>query len=85
VDRRAAGTGGDAGLAQHGHRLTFLQGALERAQLGVDLRERVQLGEDQRVVACSEAMQVEDETAEIAVGQLARLAQKARTPTCPSS
>ena len=51
---------------------------LERAQLGVDLAERVQLGEHERVVALAEAVQVEDEPAEVAVGELARLAQEAR-------
>ena len=51
---------------------------LERAQLGVDAGERAQLGEHQRVVALSEAVQVEDEPAEVAVGELARLAQEAR-------
>ena len=64
VDRGAAGAGGDAGLAQDRHRLALCQGGLERAQLGVDVAERAQLGEHQRVVALAEAVQVEDQPAE---------------------
>ena len=78
VDRRAARAGGDAGVAQDGHRLVLGEGAFERAQLDVDLAERRELGEHERVVALAEAVEVVDQTAEVAVGELARLAQEAR-------
>jgi hypothetical protein len=81
VDRRAAGTCCDAGLAQDGHRPTLSQHAFERTQLGIDMGDRCQLGEDQRVVALSEAVQVEDEAPEIAIAELARFAQKTRAPS----
>ena len=77
VDRGAAGARGDAGLAQDGDWPALLQGAFERAQLGVDVAERGQLGEHEGVVALPEAVQVEDQAAEVAVGELARLAQEA--------
>jgi len=77
VDRRASGAGGDAGLVQDGHGPTFLQSGLKRGQLGVDLAERVQLCHHQRVVALPEAVQGEDQAAEVAVGELTRPAQKA--------
>ena len=78
MDRRAARAGGDAGVAQDGHRLVLGERAFERAQLGVDLAERRELGEHERVVALAEAVEVEDQAAEVAVGELARLAQEAR-------
>jgi hypothetical protein len=85
VDGGAAGAGGDARFAQNGDGHAFFQGVLQRAQLGVDVAEGVQLGQHQRVVALPEAMQVEDQPAEVPVGQLARLVQEARasarTPT----
>ncbi len=56
VERRTARAGGDAGFAQDGHGLVLSQGALQREQLGVDVPERVQLGDDERVVALSEAV-----------------------------
>ncbi len=80
MDRSAARTGRDAGLAHDRHRLALLQGGLERAQLTIDVAEGGELGDHQRVVAPAEAMQVEDQAAEVAVGQLARLAQKPRAP-----
>ena len=45
--------------------------------LGVDVSERRQLRQHQRVVALAEAMQVEDEASEVAIGELACLAQEA--------
>ena len=78
MDRGAAWAGGDAGVAQHRHRLVLGEGAFERAQLGVDLTERAELGEHERVVALAEAVQVVDQPAEVAIGELARLAQEAR-------
>lgn len=54
------------------------QAVFESAQLGVDLAQRRELGEHQRVVALAEAVQIEHEPTEIAIGKLARLAQKAR-------
>jgi hypothetical protein len=80
VDRRAARTSRDAGLAQDRHRLALLERGLEHAQLAVDVAEGRELGDHQRVVALAEAMQVEDQPAQVAVGELARLAQKACTP-----
>ncbi len=50
---------------------------LERAQLVVDLAERAQLGHHQRIVSLSVAVEGEDETAEVAVGELAGPSQKA--------
>ena len=81
VDRGAARAGGYPGLAQHGDRLGARAAPLDRAQLAVDLAERVQLGEHQRVVALAEAVQVEDEAAEVAVGELAGPAQETRPPS----
>ena len=80
VDGGAARTGGDAGLAQHGDRLALLQRAFERAQLAVDAIEHAQLGDHQWVVALAEAVQVEDQPAEVAVGELTGLAQEAHAP-----
>ena len=57
--------------------------ALERPQLAVDVAERVELRQHERVVALAEAVQVEDEAAEVAVGQLAGPAQEAGTPPRP--
>ena len=78
MDGGAARAGGDAGLAQDGDGLALAEGGFERAQLGVDVPERGELGQHERVVALAEAVQVEDEPAEVAVGELARLAQEAR-------
>ncbi len=78
MDRRAAGARGDAGLAQHGDGPTFSQRVFKCTQLGIDVSERRQLGEDQSVVALSEPVQVEDQAAEVAVAELACLAQEAR-------
>jgi len=78
VDRRAPRAGGDAGFTQDRERVALLQGALQRAQLGVELADRAQLGEHQRVVALAEPVKVEDQASEVAVGELARLAQEAR-------
>jgi hypothetical protein len=74
VDRGAARAGGDARLAEDCHRASFSQSRLDRPQLPVDVAESAQLCEDQRVIALAEAVQVVDEAAEIAVGEL----------TCPS-
>ena len=79
VDRRAPRTSCDAGLPQDGHRPTLPQHAFQRAQLGVDVPERRQLGENQRVVALPEAVQVEHQPAKVAIAELARPAQEART------
>jgi hypothetical protein len=77
VDRGTPWASVDPRLAQNGHRLALLQGGFQRAQLRVDLAQRAQLGEHELVVALSEAMQAEDEPSEVAVGELARLAQEA--------
>jgi hypothetical protein len=64
--------------------LTILQRVLDSAQLGVDLAEPVQLGRDQLVAPTAEAMQVEHETAEVAIGELthgAQVPQAAAQPT----
>jgi hypothetical protein len=74
MNRRAARTGGDAGVAQDRHRLALGERGFERAQLGVDVPERAELGDHQRVIALAEAVQVEDQPAEVAIGELASLA-----------
>jgi hypothetical protein len=81
VDRGAARAGADAGLAENRHRGTLSQRRFERAQLAVDVAEGVQLVEDERVVSLAEAVQVEDEPAEIAIRELAGLAQEAHAPS----
>jgi hypothetical protein len=85
VDRGAARAGGDAGLAQDGDGATLAECAFQRPQLGVDMPDRGQLGEHQRVVALAEAMQVEHEPTEVSVGELTRLAQEPRTATCATA
>jgi hypothetical protein len=76
VDRSAARTCGDAGLAQDRHRPPVGEHVFQSPDLPVDLPERGELCEHERVVALSEAVQVEDEAAEVSVGELSRLAQK---------
>lgn len=73
VNGGAAGAGGDSGFAQDRDGVALLQGPLKGAQLAVELLEDVQLGDHQGVVALAEAMQVEHQSAEVAVGELARL------------
>ena len=85
VDRRAARAGGDTGFAQDRDGLALGQRRLQRAQLGVDVPERVELGDHQSVVALAEAVQVEDEAAEVAIGELTCLAQEARAPAHASA
>ena len=80
VDRGAARACRHARLAQDGHGAALGQGSFEGAQLGVDASDRLELGEHQLVVASAEPVQVEHEPAEVAVGQLARLAQEPHTP-----
>ena len=58
-----------------------MQHPFELAHLAVDLAQHRQLGEHQLVVALAKAMQVEHESAEIAIGELACLTQEARPPT----
>ncbi len=65
--------------------LALAQGAFDRAQLAVDVAERRQLGEHERVVALPEAVQVEDESAEIAIRELACLAQEAQAAARPTA
>jgi hypothetical protein len=79
VDGRAAGACGDPRHAQDRYGLALSERGLERAKLAVDLTERAQLREHERVVSLAEAMQVEDQATEVAIGELAGLAQKART------
>jgi hypothetical protein len=74
VDGGAARACRDTGFAQDRHGLMLIEGGLQRAQLRVDLAERAQLGDHQSVVALPEAVQVEDQPAKVAVGELARLA-----------
>jgi hypothetical protein len=81
VNRGAARAGGDPNFAQHCHRPTIVQAVFESAQFGVDLAQRRKLGENQRVVALAEAVQIEYEPTEIAVGELACLAQEAGAAT----
>jgi hypothetical protein len=74
VDRRAARAGGDARLAQDRQAAALLEGCFQGAHLRVDLPQRRQLGEHERVVAPTEAVQVEHQAAEVAVCELTRLA-----------
>jgi hypothetical protein len=83
VDRGAAGAGGHAGFVQDRHGPALLEGALELTQLGIHLAESAQLGEDQRVVALSEAVQVEDQAAQVAVAELPCFAEEAQAPAHP--
>jgi hypothetical protein len=66
-------------LAQRGDASALLESPFQRAQLAVDRRERPELGQYERVVALREAVQLEDQTAQIPVGELARPAQEAQT------
>jgi hypothetical protein len=77
VDRRAARAGSESSLAQDRHRLALAQGRFERTQLGVYVAQRAELAQHELVVSLVEAMQVEHEPAEVAVGELAYLAQEA--------
>jgi len=72
VDRRATRARGDARLAQDRQRLALLERGFERAQLGVDLAQSAELGEHERVVSLSEAVQAEDQPAQVAICELAR-------------
>jgi hypothetical protein len=85
VDRGAARARGDAHFAQHGHGPAIVQRVFELAQLRVDLAQRRELGEHERIVALTEAMQVEHQSTEVAVGELAPLAQKTRSTTHAST
>jgi hypothetical protein len=85
VDRRTAGTCGDTRLAQNGDRSALSQHVFERTQLSVDVPERCQLRQDERIVALSEPVQVEDQPAEVAIAKLPGLAQEARAPSCASA
>lgn len=83
VNRRAARASGNAGVTQHGYRPMLAECSFERPQLGVDLPERSELAHYESIVALAEAVEVEDQTTEIAVGELAGLAQEARAATHP--
>src|SRR5262249_12708907 len=85
VDSGAAWTRGNSHFAQHRHRPTVHEHRFQFAQLGVDLAQRRELGKHQWVIALAKAMQVESDPAEVAVGQLARLAQKTRPTTHTST
>src|SRR5204862_3199742 len=71
----AARARGDPGLAQVDVQRLVPKHALERAQLLVDDRERVELGVDELLTGALETMQVEDEAAEVAEAELAHAAQ----------
>jgi hypothetical protein len=77
MDCRAAWAGGDAGVSQYRHRLMLGEGSFECTQLSVDVSKGAELGDNQRIIALAEAVQIENESTEIAVGKLASLAQKA--------
>jgi hypothetical protein len=81
VNRGTARARRDPDFAQHRHRPVVAQAVFKPAQLGVDLAQRRELGEHQRVVALAKAVQIEYEPTEIAVGKLARLAQEACATT----
>ena len=74
-----------AGLAQLGDRPRVVDDLLERAQLVVDGAQRGELGRDEVVVAAVEAVQVEDEAAEVAEAELADAAQVAQAAAQPAA
>jgi hypothetical protein len=77
MDRRASGACRHTRLAQHSDRHALSQRGFEDPQLGVDARERLELGRDDLVVAAAEAVQVEYQAAEVSIGELPRRAQEA--------
>jgi hypothetical protein len=81
VNRGTARARCDPNFAQDRHRPVVAQAIFEPAQLGVDLAQRRKLGEYQWVVALAKAVQIEYESAEVAVGKLTRLAQEAGATT----
>jgi hypothetical protein len=85
VDRCAPGTGHDPGLAQHGHGLAVLQRRLQRSQLPVYLAQATKLCCQQLLAAATKAVQIEQQPAEITVGELARGAQVTQAPAHSSS
>jgi hypothetical protein len=85
VDRRAARARRHTRLAQDRHCSALGQGRFQSPQLAIDTSDRLELGEHQRVVASAESVQVEHEAAEVAVGQLARLAQEPHAPAHASA
>ena len=78
VQRAAARARGEAGLAQLGDVALLAERLLQRAQLGVDGRERGDLAADELRVLAAELVLVEDEAAEIAVPELAHAPQEAQ-------
>lgn len=80
VDGGAASARRDARLPQHRHSSALAQRVFDRPQLGVDVAERRQLRHHERVVPLAEPMEVEDKSAQIAVGELPRLAQEPKPP-----
>jgi hypothetical protein len=85
VDRCASWACSDSHLAQHRQRSELAQRLFQRAQLRVDVPERRQLRQHHLIVALAEAVQVEHQSAEVAICELACSAQKARTPAQPSA
>jgi hypothetical protein len=85
VNRGTAWACRDPNFAQHRHRPVVTQAVFEPTQLGIDLAQRRKLGEHQRVVALAEAVQIEYEPPEIAIGELACLAQEACATTHASA
>jgi hypothetical protein len=67
VDRRAAQACEYAGFTQDGHGLAIVERVLDRTQLSIEFPESRQLGAQELVPAPAEAVQVEHQTAEVAV------------------
>ena len=78
VQRAAPRALADAGLVQLGDGAPVVEGVLERAQLAIDLVERGELGRDQLVVLAVEAVQVEEQAADVAEPELAHAAEVAQ-------
>src|SRR6185436_15390990 len=78
VQRAAARTRRDAGLAQLRDVALLAERLLERAQFGVDRREGGDLAADELDVLAAELVLVEDEAAEVAVPELAHAPQEAQ-------
>ena len=85
VQGAAARARGDARLAQLGDVAAVVEHALERAQLAVDVVERGDLRVDEVGAVALEAVEVEDEAAEVAEAELAGPAQVAQAPPQPAA
>jgi hypothetical protein len=81
VDRRAARARRYARLAQHRHASVGLQGVFDPPYFRVDSPERCELAVEQVFALLAQAVHLEHQAAQIAVCQLARLAQEPQPPS----